>query len=63
MKFRSLDGDAPVLGITECGSSMSLTVAFVGSVEYDRSDSEALADLLDRAAEMVRRHASVGKLP
>lgn len=57
LRFRKTAGDVPVIGITESGSEMFLTIAFVGSVEYDRADSEALAALLDQAAATVRRWA------
>lgn len=55
MRFRSVTGDAPILAITECGNEMMLTIAFVGSVEYMRGQSDELADMLESAAKMVRK--------
>jgi hypothetical protein len=57
VKFRKVAGDVPVLGVSESGQSMQLTVGFVGFVDYDRDDSEALAKHLEAAADMVRRYA------
>ena len=57
MKFRVLPVDSPILGLNECGEDMMLVIGFVGSVEYDRADSEELASLLEQAAALVRKQA------
>lgn len=57
--FEKLPDQAPALGLTECGEAMSLSIAFVGSVNFRRADSHALADHLEAAADMVRRHSGI----
>lgn len=57
MRFREADGGTPVLSLVESGETMLLGVGFVGFVEYDRGQSEALAAHLEAAARMVRDHA------
>lgn len=62
-EFRTLDGDMPVIGLSEIGDEMLLTIESVGTVMYSRSNhSQELARRLRSAAELVEQHERIGEV-
>ena len=56
-KFKRLPKHVPEFAIMEDGSDLLLTIAFIGSLEYDRKDSKHVARMLRRAAAFVIEQA------